>query len=177
MQVRCILWDECHLDATSKVLMLFIQDIVKEYRIAYNRSLAVWGVFSTPNNRNPMQLIQFIITGLKRPKWEEVNKLKGMEFKVLLEFNKENIQLKKKEFNCLCKVAKTNLNKVIADKKFGELAVFFCIVILIFQIYRGELILQFNQQKLIPKNSYLKLVILQTDPNNTEAAIIIIIEE
>jgi hypothetical protein len=36
----------------------------------------------------------FIITGLKRPKWEKINKLKGMEFKVLLKLNKKNIQLK-----------------------------------------------------------------------------------
>ena len=74
----------------------------------------------------------FIIAGLKRPKWEKVNKLKGIEFEILLKFNKENIQLKKKEFNCLCKEAKTNLNKIITDKKFGELAAFFCIIILTF---------------------------------------------
>ena len=100
-----------------------------------------------------------------------------MEFEVLLKLNKKNIQLKKKEFNCLCKEVKTNPDKVIADKKFGELAVFFCIVILMFQIYKGELIFQFHQQKLILKNSYLKLVILQADPNNTKAAIITAIED
>jgi len=33
----------------------------------------------------------FIIIGLKRPKWEEVNKLKGIEFKVLLKLKEENI--------------------------------------------------------------------------------------
>ena len=107
-----------------------------------------------------MQLIRFIIVGLKRPKQEEVDKLKGTEFKVLLKLKEENIQLKKKEFNCLYKNIKTNPTKIIADKKFGELAVFFYIVIPTFQIYRGKLILQFNQQKLILKNSYLKLVIL-----------------
>ena len=74
----------------------------------------------------------FIITGLKRPEWEKVDKLKGTEFKVLLKFNKENIQLKKKEFNHLCEEVKTNPDKAIADKKFGELAAFFCIVILMF---------------------------------------------
>ena len=100
------------------------------------------------------------MAGLKRPKWEEVDKLKGIEFKVLLELIEENIQLKKKEFNCLYKNIKTNPVKVIADKKFGKLAVFFYIVILMFQIYRGKLTLQFNQQKLILKNSYFKLVIL-----------------
>ena len=84
------------------------------------------------------------MAGLKRPKWEEVDKLKGTEFKVLLKLKKENIQLKKKEFNCLYKDIKTNLAKAIVDKKFNELAVFFYIVILTFQIYRGELILQFN---------------------------------
>jgi hypothetical protein len=47
--------------------MLFIQDIVKEYCIIYNHSPAMWGASSTPNNRNPMQLIQFIMAGLKRP--------------------------------------------------------------------------------------------------------------
>ena len=107
----------------------------------YNRSLAIWGVFSTPDNGNPIQLIWFIMAGLKRLKWEEVNKLKGMEFEVLLEFNKENIQLKKKEFNHLCEEVKINSDKAIADKKFGELAVFFYIVILMFQICKGELIL------------------------------------
>ena len=55
-----------------------------------------------------------------------------MEFKILLKFNKKNIQLKKKEFNCLYKEAKTSPDKVIADKKFGKLAVFFYIVILMF---------------------------------------------
>ena len=83
-----------------------------------------------------------------------------MEFKVLFKFKKENIQLKKKEFNRLYKDIKTNLAKAVTDKKFGKLAVFFYIVILMFQIYKGELILQFNQQKLILKNSYFKLVIL-----------------
>ena len=121
--------------------------------------------------------MQFIIAGLKRPKQEEVDKLKGIEFKVLLKLKKENIQLKKKEFNYLCKDAKTNLTRVIVNKKFGKLATFFYIVILTFQIYKGELILQFNQQKLILKNSYLKLVILQANPNNTKAAIIIAIED
>ena len=100
-----------------------------------------------------------------------------MEFKVLLKLKEENIQLKKKEFNRLYKDVKTNLVRVIADRKFGELATFFRIVILIFQIYRGELTLQFNQQKLIPKNSYFKLVILQADPNDTKAAIITAIED
>ena len=74
----------------------------------------------------------FIIVKLKRLKQEEVDKLKGIEFKVLLEFKEENIQLKKKEFNCLCKDVKINLIKAIIDKKFGKLAVFFRIVILIF---------------------------------------------
>ena len=55
-----------------------------------------------------------------------------MEFKVLLEFKKENIQLKKKEFNYLYKDAKTNLARVIVDRKFGKLAIFFHIVILTF---------------------------------------------
>ena len=72
------------------------------------------------------------MAGLKRPKWEEADKLKGIEFKVLLELIEENIQLKKKEFSYLCKDIKTNLARAIADKKFGELAVFFCIVILMF---------------------------------------------
>ena len=76
--------------------------------------------------------MQFIIAGLKRPKQEEVNKLKETEFKVLLKFKKENIQLKKKEFNYFCKDIKTNLAKIVADKKFGELVVFFYIVILMF---------------------------------------------
>ena len=117
------------------------------------------------------------MVGLKRLKQEEVDKLKGTEFKVLLKLKEENIQLKKKEFNRLCKDTKTNLTRVIVDKKFGELAAFFCIVILTFQIYRGELTLWFNQQKLILQNSYFKLVILQANPNNTKAAIIIAIEE
>ena len=52
-----------------------------------------------------------------------------MEFEVLLELNKENIQLKKKEFNYFYKKAKTNPDKAIIDKKFGELAAFFCIII------------------------------------------------
>jgi len=55
-----------------------------------------------------------------------------MEFEVLLKFNKENVRLKKKEFNCLYKDVKTNLARVIVDKKFGELAAFFRIVILMF---------------------------------------------
>ena len=92
-----------------------------------------------------MQLMQFIIAGLKRPKQEEVNKLKGIEFKILLKLKEENIQLKKKEFNYFYKNVETNPAKVIADKKFGKLAAFFHIVILMFQIYRGELIIQFNQ--------------------------------
>ena len=61
-----------------------------------------------------------------------------MEFKVLLKLKEKNIQLKKKEFNCFYKNAKTNPTKGIADKKFGKLAVFFYIIILTFQIYRGE---------------------------------------
>ena len=65
------------------------------------------------------------MAGLKRLEWEEANKLKGMEFKVLLEFKEKNIQLKKKEFSRLCKDIKTNLIKVITDKKFGELAAIF----------------------------------------------------
>ena len=87
----------------------------------------------------------FIIAGLKRPKWEEIDKLKGTEFKVLLKLKKENIQLKKKEFNYLYKDAKTNLARAIVDKKFSKLAAFFYIVIPMFQIRRGELILWFNQ--------------------------------
>ena len=67
-----------------------------------------------------------------------------MEFKVLLKLIKENIQLKKKEFNYFYKNIKINPIKIIADKKFGKLTVFFYIVIPIFQIYRGELTLQFN---------------------------------
>ena len=76
--------------------------------------------------------MRFFIVGLKRIKWEEIDKLKGIKFKVLLKLNKENIQLKKKEFNRLCKDIKTNLGRAIIDKKFGELAVFFCIVIPMF---------------------------------------------
>ena len=78
--------------------------------------------------------MRFIIAGLKRPKQEEVDKLKGTEFKILLKLKEENIQLKKKEFNRLYKDAKTNPARVIVDKKFGELAAFFRIVILTFQI-------------------------------------------
>ena len=44
-----------------------------------------------PDNKNPIQPMWFIIAGLKRPKWEEVDKLKRIEFKVLLKFKKENI--------------------------------------------------------------------------------------
>ena len=55
-----------------------------------------------------------------------------MKFKVLLKFKEENIQLKKKEFNHFYKDVKTNLAKVVIDKKFGKLAVFFYIVILMF---------------------------------------------
>ena len=87
----------------------------------------------------------FIIVGLKKLKQEEVDKLKGIEFKVLLKLKEENIQLKKKEFNRFCKDIKTNLAKAIVNKKFGKLAAFFYIVILTFQIYRGELTLWFNQ--------------------------------
>ena len=87
----------------------------------------------------------FIIVGLKRLEQEEANKLKGTEFKVLLKLKEENIQLKKKKFNCLYKDVKTNPIKAIVDKKFGKLAAFFRTVILIFQIYKGELTLQFNQ--------------------------------
>lgn len=177
MQVGRILWDECHLDATGRVLMSFIQDVVKEYRIAYNRSPAVWGVSGTPDNGNPMQPMRFIMAGLKRPEWEEADKLKGTEFEVLLELKEENIQLKKKEFNRLCEDAKTNPARAVADRKFGELAAFFRTVIPTFQIRRGESTLWFNQQKLIPKNSYLKLVTLQADPNDTEAAIITAMED
>ena len=68
------------------------------------------------------------------PKQEEVDKLKGTEFKVLLKLKEENIQLKKKQFSRLYKDAKTNLARVIVDKKFGELAIFFRVVILTFQI-------------------------------------------
>ena len=63
-----------------------------------------------------------------------------MEFKVLLKLIKKNIQLKKKEFSRLCEDIKTNLAKAITDKKFGELAAFFCIVILTFQIHKKKLI-------------------------------------
>ena len=125
--------------------MLFIQDIVKKYYIIYNHSPAIQGISSILNNKNLIQLMQFIIAELKRPKQEEVDKLKEIEFKVLLELKEENIQLKKKEFNYLCEDIKINLAKAIVDKKFGELAAFFCTVILTFQIYRGELTLQFNQ--------------------------------
>ena len=69
--------------------------------------------------------MQFIIIRLKRPEWEEVDKLKGIKFKVLLKLKEKNIQLKKKEFNRLYKNIKINLTKAIADTKFGELAVFF----------------------------------------------------
>ena len=55
-----------------------------------------------------------------------------MEFKVLFKLIKENIQLKKKEFNCLYKDIKTNLTKAIADKKFSKLAIFFYTVIPMF---------------------------------------------
>ena len=72
------------------------------------------------------------MVGLKRPEWEEVDKLKGTEFEVLLKLIEENIQLKKKEFSRLYEDTKTDLAKVIADKKFGELAVFFRTVILTF---------------------------------------------
>ena len=58
----------------------------------------------------------------------------------MLKLIKKNIQLKKKEFSCLYKDIKTNPARAITDKKFGELVTFFCIVILTFQIYRGELI-------------------------------------
>ena len=85
------------------------------------------------------------MVGLKRPKQEEVDKLKGIEFKILLKLIEENIKLKKKEFSRLCKDIKTNPARAIADKKFNKLAIFFHIVILTFQIYKGELILQFNQ--------------------------------
>ena len=84
------------------------------------------------------------MVGLKRPKQEKVDKLKGTEFKVLLKFKGGGIQLKKKEFNHFYKNAKTNPTKTITDKKFSKLAAFFCTVIPMFQIYRGELTLQFN---------------------------------
>jgi len=48
----------------------------------------------------------------------------------LLKLKEENIQLKKKEFNCFYEDVKTNLTKAIADKKFSELAAFFRTVIL-----------------------------------------------
>jgi len=35
--------------------------------------------------------MRFIIAELKRPKWEEINKLKGVKFKVLLKLKEENI--------------------------------------------------------------------------------------
>ena len=76
-----------------------------------------------------MQPIRFIIVGLKRPKQEKADKLKKTKFKVLLKLKKENIQLKKKEFNYLYKDIKTNPAKVVADKKFGKLAAFFYIII------------------------------------------------
>jgi len=38
-----------------------------------------------------MQPMWFIIAGLKRPEWEEVDKLKGTKFKVLLKLKEENI--------------------------------------------------------------------------------------
>ena len=72
------------------------------------------------------------MAGLKRPKWEKANKLKEMEFEVLLKPKEENIQLKKKEFNHFYKDVKTNPVKAIADKKFNKLAVFFCTVIPMF---------------------------------------------
>ena len=81
------------------------------------------------------------MVGLKRPKWEEMDKLKGTEFKILFKLIEENIKLKKKEFSRLYKNIKTNLARVIIDKKFSKLAIFFYTIILIFQIYRGELIL------------------------------------
>jgi hypothetical protein len=52
-----------------------------------------------------------------------------MEFKVLLELKEENIQLKKKEFNYLYKDVKINPTKVIMNRKFGKLAIFFYTVI------------------------------------------------
>ena len=85
--------------------------------------------------------MRFIIVGLKRPKQEEVDKLKGIEFKVLLKLKEENIQLKKKKFNRLYKDIKTSLARVVVDRKFSKLA------------------------------------ILQADPNNIKAAIIIAIED
>ena len=44
-----------------------------------------------PNNRNLMQLMRFIIAGLKRPKWKKADKLKGTEIEVLFKFKEENI--------------------------------------------------------------------------------------
>jgi len=76
--------------------------------------------------------MRFIIAGLKRPKWEEVDKLKKIKFKVLFKLKEENIQLKKKKFNCLYKDAKTNPARAVVDRKFGELAAFFRTVILTF---------------------------------------------
>ena len=72
------------------------------------------------------------MAGLKRPKQEEVDKLKGMGFKVLLKLKEENIQLKKTEFNRLYKDAKTNLARAVVDGKFSKLAIFFYIAILTF---------------------------------------------
>jgi hypothetical protein len=46
---------------------------------------------SIPNNRNPIQPMRFIMVGLKKPKWEKADKLKGIEFKVLLKLKEENI--------------------------------------------------------------------------------------
>ena len=79
-----------------------------------------------------MQLMQFIMAGLKRPEWKETDKLKGTKFKVLLKLKKENIQLKKKEFNCLCKDAKTNSVRAVVDRKFNKLTAFFHTVIPMF---------------------------------------------
>ena len=76
--------------------------------------------------------MRFIMAGLKRPKWEEANKLKGIEFKVLLKLIEENIQLKKKEFSRLYKDIKTDPARAITDKKFSKLAAFFYIVIPMF---------------------------------------------
>ena len=72
------------------------------------------------------------MAGLKRPEWEEADKLKGIEFKVLLKLIEENIQLKKKEFNYLYKDIKINPARAIADKKFSKLAALFHIVIPMF---------------------------------------------
>ena len=65
--------------------------------------------------------MRFIIVGLKRLEQEELDKLKGIEFKVLLKLKEENMQLKKKEFNHLYKDAKTNLARAIVDRKFSKL--------------------------------------------------------